>query len=49
MEYENLKGINFTTILVITWVIVSTTAYLYQFNHLFDKIWKLLMSLVGIT
>ncbi len=44
MEYENMKGINITTILVMTLVIVSTTAYLYQFNHLFDKIWKLLIT-----
>ena len=32
-------------VLVIVWCTSSTAAYLYQFNHLFEKIWKLLVTL----
>ena len=40
------KGrISLPVVLVIVWCASSTAAYLYQFNHLFEKIWKLLVTL----
>ena len=54
MEIENIQivsikkkksRISIPVILVIVWCTSSTAAYLYQFNHLFDKIWKLLVTM----
>ena len=52
MEIENIQKvskkkksrISIPVILVIVWCTSSTVAYLYQFNHLFEKIWKLLVT-----
>ena len=54
MEIENIQkvsikkkkvSISLPVVLVIVWCAFSTVAYLYQFNHLFEKIWKLLVTL----
>ena len=54
MEIENIQKvsikkkksrISIPVILVIVWCTSSTAAYLYQFNHLFEKIWQLLVTL----
>ena len=54
MEIENIQTvsikkkkyrISIPVILVIVWCTSSTAAYLYQFNHLFEKIWNLLVTL----
>ncbi len=54
MEIENIQKvlikkkkhrISIPVILVIVWCTSSTAAYLYQFNHLFEKIWKLIVTL----
>ena len=54
MEIENIQKvsikkkksrISIPVILVIVWCTCSTVAYLYQFNHLFEKIWNLLVTL----
>ena len=54
MEIENIQKvsikkkmsrISIPVILVIVWCTSSTVAYLYQFNHLFEKIWNLLVTL----
>ena len=54
MEIENIQKVSIKkkksrnsipVILVIVWCTSSTAAYLYQFNHLFEKIWNLLVTL----
>ena len=54
MEIENIQivsikkkksRISIPVILVIVWCTSSTVAYLYQFNHLFEKIWNMLVKL----
>ena len=53
MEIENIQkvsikkkvSISLPVVLVIVWCASSTAAYLYQFNHLFEKIWNLLVTL----
>ena len=54
MEIENIQIvsikkkkslISIPVILVVVWCTSSTVAYLYQFNHLFEKIWKLIVTL----
>ena len=54
MEIENIQkvsiekkkgNISLPVVLVIVWCASSTAAYLYQFNHLFEKIWKMLVTL----
>jgi len=54
MEIENIQkislkkrkiGICLLDVLVIVWCASSTVAYLYQFNHLFENIWKILLRL----
>ena len=52
MEIENIQkvsikknSISIPIVLVIVWCTSSTAAYLYQFNHLFEKTWKLLVTL----
>ncbi len=38
-------SISLPIVLVIVWCTSSTAAYLYQFNHLFEKIWNMLVTL----
>ena len=54
MEIENIKKVSIKkkkvsiflpVVLVIVWCASSTVAYLYQFYHLFEKIWKMLVTL----
>ena len=53
MEIENIQkvsikkkvSISLPVVLVIVWCASSTAAYLNQFNHLFEKIWNLLVTL----
>ena len=54
MEIENIQKVSIEkkkgnialpVVLVVVWCTSSTAAYLYQFNHLFEKIWNLLVTL----
>ena len=45
VSIKNKVSISLHVVLVIVWCTSSTVAYLYQFNHLFEKIWKLLVTL----
>ena len=45
VSIKNKVSISLHVVLVIVWCASSTAAYLYQFNHLFEKIWKLLVTL----
>jgi len=46
VSIKKKKGsISLPVVLVIVWCASSTAAYLYQFNHLFEKIWNLLVTL----
>ena len=45
VSIKKKNSISIPIVLVIVWCISTTTAYLYQFNHLFEKIWNLLVTL----
>ena len=45
VSIKNKVSISLHVVLVIVWCASSTAVYLYQFNHLFEKIWKLLVIL----
>jgi hypothetical protein len=45
VSIKNKVSISLHVVLVIVWCASSTAAYLFQFNNLFEKIWKLLMTL----
>jgi len=45
VSIKKKNSISIPIVLVIVWCTSSTAAYLYQFNHLFEKIWKLIVIL----